>query len=122
MNKQAILQAHKLKELSELKLNLELAHLARIDEEENVHRRALEHLSRSEKNQRMHVEKSESNICPAELDAHHKWSSWVKDKRRSLNIDIAKVSEKRERQKAITRRALGRVDALSTIKDRLKAD
>lgn len=114
-------QIAKLLQLSQLKLNIDLADLSRINQEEKASRQVLDKLAQAQKTQlRFSTNNVDDNVFVANQTAHQNWTTWAEGKQRESFGTLAKISENREVCITSTRRALGRVDVLEKIIEALK--
>lgn len=119
--KQKLKQIQSLKHLSDVKLNMNLARLSDVANEEQKIRDILANLDEAVAEQRSFMKAGGNDASQAMcLGMDTKWASWVQAEKRKHMKSLAIIAQKREQQLVETRRAFGRVEALKGIAKKMQ--
>lgn len=111
-------QLNRLKEVSELALNAELARLADIKREEEPFRARMQEIDQARAARAAAIEASDGFDAASLMGVDRAWDKWAKQERRKAMMALAKLAERRETQMERTRRAFGKKDALDQLAER----
>lgn len=119
---QKLKQVQSLQHLSDIKLNMSLARLSAVAEEEKKVRAVLAELDEAVADQRSFMATGSDEASQAMcFGMDTKWAQWAQAEKRKHMQALAAVAEKRELQLVETRRAFGRVEALKGIAKKMQA-
>ncbi|TYB77892.1 hypothetical protein [Maritimibacter fusiformis] len=102
-------------EVTQLILDAELARLRRISDEVAGLRAAIADLDRDVRARAGQLAEPQDADCARMAGRDGPWLDWVAARRRALMGALADAAARREAQRVVTRRAFGRVEAISGL-------
>lgn len=101
--------------VTQMILDAELARLKEVSAEVATLRAALDGLDGEVRRRAAQIAGSGDADCARLAGRDGPWLDWVAARRRALNRALAEASARREAQRVVTRRAFGRVEAVSGL-------
>ncbi|PTQ75031.1 hypothetical protein [Celeribacter persicus] len=111
-------QLKRLKEVSALAFNAELAHLAVIKREEEPFRARVHEIDQARHDRATALAAAEEFDMSSLMGTDRAWETWAKHEKRKAMMALAKLAARRETQLERTRRAFGKKDALDRLAER----
>lgn len=109
-------------EVTQLILDAELARLRRVSDEVADLRAAIADLDRDVRARAGQLAEPQDADCARMAGRDGPWLDWVAARRRALMGALADAAARREAQRVVTRRAFGRVEAISGLEQLEEAE